>query len=317
MMNRRNVSNFCIAILGFALLSGCDSSEPDVSELVLPVRQALALDNSRILAEIFINGGQLQEFFLEPNQQSDEISVAGIRENETNSIRIVWWEVYNGIQVGMAIQSQEFFAGGNVTIDSPHDTNVFDSDRDGISNYDERLANSCVFYHGSLCFQDGIVDVPTSPAAAQGVAPDLSFDFGNSVELVRNGDGGFGVTDWESDYGLRMVDGTFCTTMEAGPVPTQYPVLNQLTSLPAGEYYISFDVKSTRQNATMNFNMWSSTGIAPVYQFVEPLSQNWETRQLKATVTADFDGGISLNAIINPFETTTYCFDNISVLRAL
>lgn len=317
MIKIQNISKICMAITGFALISACDSSEPADFELVLPVRQALALDNSRILAEIFINGGQLQEFFLEPNQQSDEISVSGIRENETNFIRIVWWEIYNGIQVGMATQSQEFFASGNVTIDSPHDTNIFDSDQDGISNYDERLANGCVYYHGSLCFQDGIVDVPTSLAAAQGVEPDLSFDFGNSVEVVRNGDGSFGETDWESDYSLQMVDGAFCSTMESGPVPTQYPVLNQQTSLPSGEYFISFDVRSSRQNATMNFSMWSRTGRAPVYRFVEPLSQNWETRQLKATVTADFDGGISLNAIINPAETTTYCFDNISVLRAL
>lgn len=312
-----------IALFAFAgFLSACESSDynetPAVS-FTLPDRQILALNENRLLVEINVNNGTKQKVFIEPDQTTIDISVDGVRDNQNNTFDILWSEIYNEIAIEIALQSQEIFGRENIFIDAPHGTEGFDYDGDGVSNIDERLAGSCVWYTGNQCFLGGNLDLPTSPALSQGLIADNSFDYDNANDMVVNGDFSRGIEGWQSEYAsLEIVDTHLCTTLQAGPIPTQYPVLSSKIELEPGNYMIEFDVKSTRQHATLNVSLYSpSLRQAVLYQFVKPLSIDWESRQVKFTHTGVQDRvSLGFSGIINSAQTTTYCFDNIVFLKA-
>ncbi len=324
-MNTKKLNNTICYVTLFiigGILSACESSNyygtPAVS-LTLPDRQILALNENRLLVEINVNNGITQKFFVEPDQTTIDISVGGVRDNQNNTIDVLWSEIYNEIAIEIAFQSQDFFGRGDITINAPHRTSSFDYDGDGVSNLDERLDRSCVWYTGNQCYLDGILDLPTSPTLSQGIISDSSFDYENADDIIVNGDFTRGTEGWRSDYAsLQSVGTDLCATLQAGPFPIQYPVLSSSSiDLNPGNYLIEFDVKSTRQDATLNVGLYSGTLRQTVlYQFVKPLSLDWDTRRVKFTHTgAQNSVDVSFSGIINSSQTTTYCFDNIAVFK--
>lgn len=308
------------AFVGF--LSGCggssDNHVPMVS-MTLTDRQILSLNENRLLAEIKVNNGDTQKYFIEPDQTTIDIAVDGVRGNQNNTIAILWSEIYNEIAIELATQHQEVFGRGNIVIDAQHNSEGFDYDGDGVSNMAERLAGSCVWYTGNLCFLDGLSDLPTSPALSQGLLADTSFDYDNADDLVVNGHFTSGTDGWLSEYASLQSDGReLCARLESGPIPIQYPVIYTFVDLGPGSYSIEFDVKSTRREATLNVALYSSSlRQSLLYRFVKPLSLDWERRQVKFAHTGGQSRvAINFSGIINGSQPTTYCFDNVAVFKA-
>ncbi len=322
-MNAKILNNAIACIIFGGMFSACESSnynDTPAASLSLPDRQILALNDKRLLVEFNINNGLPQKYFLEPDQTTIDVSVGGVRDNQNNTIDILWSAIYNDMGVEISTQNQEFFARGNIVIDAPHVTDFFDYDKDGISNYAELLDGTCVWYTGNQCYLDGVIDKPTSPALSQGLIPDYSFDYNNADDLIVNGDFSRGTEGWGADYAwLQSVGTHLCSTLDAGTFPVQYPVLaSGSIGLEPGEHMIEFDVKSTRDNAALNVQLYSFARQQVVlYEFVQPLSLDWGKRRIKYTYSGEQDNfSLQFSAVINNSQTTTYCFDNVSVFKA-
>jgi len=182
------------------LLLSC-TSESDIEntnlELMRPDtdRQIQALEpDTEWRVDVRINLGAVQTFYFTNLETSPVVSVTGVRVNETNDISIAWFELLHGYEVEISYQpTQRFFAGGNTTAVADHTHTQFDYDQDGSSNYDERVAGTCVWSSGETCLDPSQIDIPTD-------------------NILINGNFSQGTDYWWSTSGRQeIINGEFCT----------------------------------------------------------------------------------------------------------
>jgi len=180
------------------------------------VRQILAFGDNEVILEARVNGGSIQTFTFNRLSTPIEASLAGIRLNSSNDISLIWYERLNGYQIAISKQQQQFVADGNTVINAPHSYAEFDYDNDGINNYDEREAGSCVWWSTPTCESD----VPPEDLFEQVVDVDAS----DNVLM----DGTFDSVSsnwWTSGENERFVDGAFCfDTTIFGPNPENHSI---------------------------------------------------------------------------------------------
>ena len=171
MKTTRKMTRLLIAAVPCFTAISCDSSDTTMSTIALaqPLaqRQALALEDSTLRADVVINNGTVQSFTFRP-QEDNLVTVGGIRLNENNNITVTWTEILNGFDVEISEQSQLFFASGNININAPHQTDQFDYDGDGNSNITEREDGTCVWSADENCLVVGQLDVPNQELSTTG-----------------------------------------------------------------------------------------------------------------------------------------------------
>lgn len=312
------------------VILGCDGSTnseiPDFT-MTLPDRQILALNDSRLLAEITINNGRTQSFFLERNQNSNDVSVEGIRLNENNTIEIRWFEIYLDRQIEIALQTQQFIGTGNVVINSTHRTDLYDYDSDGVSNYDERVAGTCVWYPNEECLDSGTLDVPAgtdqdvfiSSAYAQTGTPVSNNSINGASQTIVTDQFNSGTGNWASDYPLSISNGVMCVPFSPGPVGVQevlfYYNIPARIQLTPGDYIVQYDVRVNRM-APVNFNVTYNFGIfTPIVDHYVQGTTEWETHTIRFTSEISASDGAFAFMAVQSANVTTYCFDNISMVR--
>ena len=153
--------------LASSTLHSCAAEQASVTNIQLSehqtLRQLRAIDGNPLKLSVAVNSGP-EQFFTFDNEGSLSLEIAGVRLNEQNQIQLVWFEMLNGFDVEISAQQQQFFADGNTNIDAPHQHTQFDYDGDGVSNFDERLAGTCVWFTEDDCS----LDAPNSGSLSDG-----------------------------------------------------------------------------------------------------------------------------------------------------
>ena len=339
MKTTRKMTRLLIAAVPCFTAISCDSSDTTMSTIALaqPLaqRQALALEDSTLRADVVINNGTVQSFTFRP-QEDNLVTVGGIRLNENNNITVTWTEILNGFDVEISEQSQLFFASGNININAPHETDQYDYDSDGVANFDERVNGTCVWSADNECLQDGQLDIPTASTPSPPVPPLVTatngrteveanainplqqlatpFDYNNADNIIENGDFSDGIGEWFTNESLLFDGGgEICATN-----PTMDGIiLNTLFAyrllLPIREtrYSFEFDMRADRDSAVV-------LTIAGQSSFLEQFFAVTQTAQpivIPMVVSQDVNQSSSINfqALHHPTIPTTYCMDNIRV----
>ena len=104
------------------------------------IRQNTAIDSSQLSADLLVNG---QPVVLEDDGSGVWAAVAMVPANRNSSVKVVWYELFEGVRLRLAERTQTVAVGatgGSVSFDGTYATSGtgFDRDGDGFSNYDER-----------------------------------------------------------------------------------------------------------------------------------------------------------------------------------
>jgi len=284
---------------------GADRTSPITFDGEATVRQIMAFGDNDVILEARVNGGSIQTFTFNRLSSSVEASLAGIRLNSSNDLKLIWYERLNGYQIAISKQQQQFVADGNTVINAPHSYAEFDYDNDGINNYDEREAGSCVWWSTPTCESD----VPPEDLFEQVVDVDAS----DNVLM----DGTFDSVSsnwWTSGENERFVDGAFCfDTTIFGPNPENHSI-----------YYRPYIALQPNARYTVTGNVdaeLSSIGFA-TFQRPPPSYQLLHQQQIvlaagRQNITASFDnyeeGDAQLVFHMGTGIANTFCFDNMKL----
>lgn len=326
-------------------LSGCDaidSVNTDTTPTILNIpnitRQISSIDDSEMRLVIRVNGGAIQTFTVPGGQTSMPIELRNIRLGENNSITVLWIELLNGYDVEMALQTQTFFAEGNVTIDSEYSSQQFDYDQDGQSNFNERISGTCVWSANDLCLLDGNTDVPPETLLQPGIEQDSFeasvFDVQISPAFSQNGtvvpfntinnatativDENFttGVESWYSDDGEVSENDTMCIVFQRGVMGYQGLLVysEQLLTFESADYLFQFDLWVNRA-APVSAGLYEERRRISILDHYVQGSNQWTTH----TILVESDISSSNMTIgfqaIRSVVPTKYCFDNIKIVK--
>jgi len=215
---------------------GPDRTSPITFDGEATVRQIMAFGDNDVTLEARVNGGSIQTFTFNRLSSSVEASLAGIRLNSSNDLKLIWYERLNGYQVAISKQEQQFVADGNTVINAPHSYTEFDYDNDGITNYDEREAGTCVWWPTPTCESD----IPSQELFEQTVDVDAS----DNILL----DGTFDRATnswWTTGVNERFVGGALCfDTTVLGPNPENHSIYHRpiIRLQPRARYTVTGDV---------------------------------------------------------------------------
>ena len=280
-------------------LSSCSGEDEKASiELFRPdaLRQTLAYNPRNLFVEISVNNGTTQSFNVDASSSVPVVQISGVQPNQNNNISIKWIELVDFRKVMLSEQWQVFFADGNTIINAPHVFTIFDNDRDGISNYEERVAGTCVWDRNDVC--------NTPP-------PDNI-----SENKLVNGDFSEEVSQWFSG-GLDpyTLAGEYCFTHIAGREYWNSYIVHEpdVELMENVEYVMSFDIKAdveTFARVGINVDDISLRSIMFREVFV---STNYDRKHVWYTPDgywADvvFGFGFSEERYVR------YCIDNVSLV---
>jgi len=334
----KRMCRFLSAMVAFLACISCDGNNPtdnSAFNILLSTRNVLSIDESTLRVEVRVNGAAAQIFFVRPGETQILAPLTGVQLNENNSVQIIWTELYNGYDVQIARQSQMFFADGNTTIDAPHQRAEYDYDLDGVSNYDERQNNTCVWDANELCRQNGQIDIPASGSVTQNGTPTQStppvtsmqstaqstFNYDGAEQILNNGDFSSGIGAWFSDSStLQIVSGALCATLTGGDERLLTPILitGELYDLDPGNYLYEFDIKSSTnaQNLVVVGAWHRSTSTTLFDQYLDPLTTQWQRRTIPYNQVDGVFNNVNLTfqAVIQS-SPITYCVDNIRIYK--
>lgn len=297
-MNSRIRNIACVGCL--AVLLSCTGEEETQTriELFQPdvMRQGLAYDPD-LWVEVRINGGTSQWFPV--NDAAPIVELSGVRLNDDNEITIRWIERVDERHIHLSVQSQLFFADGNTTIDAPHNFGRFDADGDLVSNFDERVAGTCVW---------------SSSASCESLPPGST----HPQNLLINGDFALAADDnwFARGESLFSSGGEYCMTHSGG---TEYwnsyiaysPFLSISGYL---NYHASFDIKAD-SNSTAQFNLNDEeNSYYNILSREVSVSTEYERKNIYFTPTDNWSTvrfGINFDAP----DDVRYCIDNVEFGR--
>jgi len=221
-------------------LTGADDHTTSIMvDDIETVRQIRAFGDNEVILEIRVNRGDVQTFYFDDLGTTLEAQLTGVRLNETNTVSLIWYERLNGFRIAISSQDHQFIADGNTIINSAHSHTQFDYDNDGISNYDEREAGTCVWWCTPTCE----LDIPPDELANQN-----SNDVADaSANILLNGSFNNGAENWGTSNGINegIRNGKYCfETSPEGTNSSDFQLTYQrvITLQPAVRYTISADV---------------------------------------------------------------------------
>lgn len=324
------------------LAGGCDAQFEGTEKLVelgspFKDRQIASIAENSLRADISINSGVIQSFVFPPgNRDNISVSIQGISLDQSNSISITWVEILNGFDIELSTQQQSFIAAGAISIDERHDTDLFDYDMDGRSNFDERQNDGCVWFVNTECREEGVLDVPPftdtqpGPEPLPGLGGDVLIGPGLSMSGTVIGrdesvvDSILFDDDFTTDSNLwgtqasplDIVNGRMCIPFRAGRPGIQATLVSNFGTFPIepGTYLVEFDVVADRL-APVSVNVTVPPDARAVLDHYVQGTTEWVTHRIRFNTSATSNnGGVSFLAIEDDFETT-YCFDNIRLFR--
>ena len=200
-MNRRPLQLLLSLCLATTVLTSCGGGQDPLTTIKLAghssIRQISAIDGNPLRVGVSVNAGQEQVFTV-ISSDSASLDITGVNINAQNLIEITWYEILNGYDVEISTQQQQFVADGSTNIDASHQHTQFDYDGDGVSNYDERIAGTCVW----LLEPDCALDVPATVIEESAVESAFSnnsinnFPEQNGVNVIFNSDMSRGLDGW-------------------------------------------------------------------------------------------------------------------------
>jgi len=257
---------------------------------------ASQLSYENIVADVFLNGGYPQRFYL--TEIRDGASVSGVRTDAANTMKITWFEEIDGLLLPISEQEQRFIADDNGGIFVPHDYSIFDYDSDGLSNFDERTTGSCVWSVSETC------EV-------------------TSFNQFINGDFTLGSNGWSSAIGEIGVNGDFCITRttdtSASPVPLRYL---RTFNLVENEFYrLSFDVVGSSSD-TIVFSIGRRNNDNGGFYWVDldgpwqvPVSTTVQRHEHTFMAITTTDRTSQSLTFEEPIGDNRVCVDNFSLVR--
>lgn len=290
-----------IALSPFTLCSGLFScaGEPDPSTIAIDfrdtMRQIQTVDNAELHVDIRVNDSATQTFSMRTHGLQVPIFIAGVKREQENTIEIRWYEYFEGTRLDLSVQREVFIADGNTVINAPHDFLSFDFDNDGIPNFDERIAGSCVWNTTGPCE--------------------------NPDNLLMNGQFNHGSEFWWSTFEEFSInnDGEFCSRSPATATENfdaQFGYLPTLSLAGNSEYTIRFDVRSRNDSEISVVLLDSTTGDNPFAIFEQRIgvSENYESQTL--VFDNDEPKNVDLVVLVGNGVENSYCVDNFSIVRA-
>jgi len=256
------------------------------------VRQIYALSGNQLKVDIFVNSGPQQSFIVEDPDETITADITGVRSGELNDIVVVWSEMLNGYQVNLSRQEQEFQADEDTTINATHNFTEYDNDQDGVNNYDEREAGTCV-WSAEPCE----LDIPTN----------------NS--LIVNGDFSRGEENWwHLGIDPSYSDGEACMSSWLGAEEIFNAALGYRQNIPleAGfRYTVYADVRSQPDSSV--FVALETPDFAGIKRQEYSVSSVYRQVVMQYDALSDFDGRFAIQ-FGRPSEVR-YCFDNIIMTK--
>ena len=285
----------CIGCSALLCSCGGDGSETRIELEIDPnrsasVRQIMALDENPMIVQIRVNSGAHQEFLFSDTSTELTVQVTGIQRGDQNDIDVRWIEVLNNFNVEISTQQQSFLAEGDVVIDAAHVHTQFDYDADGVSNFDERIAERCVWTAG-----DCELDVPGS--------------------LLMNGDFSRNNEYWSVITSSDFNDGEVCVTS------------SRENEFSYGSYLLYTPVLTLR--ADMRYTVYADiralTPAAPEIRFENAETfttihkRSVQVTSETTTVTTSFISDINREGVLFTIHLgdgtdNRYCIDNVKVV---
>ncbi len=294
-------------LLMLSLLISCvgeNSNNSTLIELHSPAsdRQITALNDTEWRALVQINSGSTETFFFTGSSSPVSVAIAGVQRGEINDIFIKWYEVLHGHTVEMSTQSQKFLADGNTLIDTSHVHDIFDYDKDGVSNLVERFNGTCVWSSTENCLNVGQTDIPTDNA-------------------VLNGDFSEDDRYWLTDLTVVSdMSGEYCvmspaTAVEQWDARTDYSP-HWLFIDANSSYTIEFDVRA-QTSAEILFLMTART--EDIYNTLDrelvAVSTTYNRTSISYESGENAYSVVSIGFVLGNGTDNTYCFDNIKLIK--
>jgi len=256
------------------------------------VRQIFALSGNQLTVDIFVNSGPQQSFVVEDPNATITADITGVRPGELNEIVVVWSEMLNGYQVNLSRQEQDFQADDDTTINATHNYTAYDYDQDGVNNYDEREAGTCV-WTAEPCE----LDIPTN----------------NS--LIVNGDFNRGEENWwHLGIDPSYSGGEACMSAWLGAEEIFNAALGYRQTIPLEpgfRYTVYADVRA--QTDSTVFVALETPDFATIKRQEYSVSSVYRQVVMQYDALSDFDGRFSIQ-FGRPSEIR-YCFDNIIMTK--
>lgn len=287
------------ALVLVAGLFSCTSEDANTQiEIYLPdsIRQTLQFDKTKLIVRITVNDAPAQTFEINDGLSSTNVFVSGIRMGQRNDIRIVWIEVVDGRNVELSQQRQSFIADERTLIDAPHSYSQYDYDNDSISNFDERLADTCVWSANEQCGDD---DIP--PVTAGSLLVDEDFSDGRAAWYFEGVDAYFR-------------DGEFCVTSPSSAIQYWESYINNSMLFPVEankNYVFSFDIKADVPSTVRYVANNLEDGIyTAVVNQVIPVSTSYERKVVPFSFVGDWPS-VEVGFALGNGQRIRYCIDNV------
>jgi len=304
-MIKRMIRRFFVSLALISTLISCSGDNASTNiELFNPdsLRFILSIDDSDLEVEIEINDSPAQRFRVNPNQPQVQLAITGVIRDQENRITITWSEVIDGTLLNLSEQQDAFVADGNTVIDAAHNFERFDYDNDGVSNYDERLAGTCVWVPVGTCINPG-----------SNRAPNETFDGDNTlwwttrVESQAANPGEYCVSTPASDDVILTSTGTHTTQL--GYIPKFEVDAND-------SYLISFDARAQRAGGVrVEMNIFDNGVFTIVYEARVELSLDYQRFSLRHDNGSRDWENVNFFLSFGENVDNQYCFDNISVVK--
>ena len=312
-----------IAVLCIAssTLLSCGAEQASLTNIQISEHQTLreirAIDGNPLKLSVAVNSGP-EQFFTFDNDGSLSLEITGVRLDEQNHIQLVWFEMLNGFDVEISAQQQQFFADGNTNIDAPHQHTQFDYDGDGVSNFDERLAGTCVWFTEDDCS----LDAPNSGSLSDGnfdIDTIIRFPEQAGINVLFNPNFSQGLEGWFT-HSLEQItasNGEVCFTTVS---ESQFPENASLTSF-QGLFLLEEGVRYT-----LAANMRADTPTTPTLALHGPEPDVREAhattvaidttyRTVSASFIAETEQAVLISLQFGDGTSNNYCVDNVVLVE--
>ena len=312
-----------VAVLGLAtsILSSCGGDQTPVSNVQITepqtLRQLRAIGGNPLKLSVSVNSGS-EQFFTFNNDGSLSLDITGVRPNELNDIQLVWYETLNGFDIEISAQEQEFLADGNTNIDAPHQHTQYDYDGDGVSNYDERIAGTCVWFTEDDC----VLDAPNRDSVS-GPGFDnntiVRFPEQSGINILFNSDFSQGLDGWHTHSLEQIVvsNGEICFSTKPESGSPEHAGLGSLQ----GQFLLKEGVRYT-----LAADMRADTSATPrlVLHGPEPnfihvldtaVAIDTTYRTVSASFIAESDQAVLVGLALGDGTSKRYCVDNMKLVK--
>ena len=296
------------------LLSSCGGSESDTTEVQLSpdaIRQISVIDGNPLKLDISVNSGPRQEVILS-SVESVSIDITGVNVDQQNSIEIVWSEILNGFDVEISQQNQNFLADGNTNINAPHQHTLYDYDGDGASNFDERLAGTCVWSDDPEC----TFDVP--PNETVDTVTVNTFPEQPGINVLQNSQFDQGRAGWSSNAaGISTFGAEYCLSSSLITVLPENVALMSAQGLfllePGVRYTFSADVRADIPASPVMRVEEGSPSFATVHQ--TSVEVGTEYRTVSTSFIAQDDHTVNVMFWFGDGRPNRFCVDNVVFVK--